>query len=341
MLVQLERNTVRNRGYSFRPPTMDDLPAVVELLNRCAIDQTGRPDTNRNMVLSDWTGPTFDISTSIRVVESSEGEIVGYIEVWDTDPLPVSNWVWARVHPDFEGLGIGTELMTRAEERSDHTLARVPKDLRVVYHSGGLKTHAPTLRLLEDLGMELNRYFWRMVIELKDAIPKPVWPSGIVMKSFKEVNDLRAVYRAFNDAFRDHWGHVEQPEEESLAEWEHWTSSDEEFDPSHWFLAMDGEEIAGLCLCRRVESEDPDMGWINVLGVRRPWRRQGLGLAMLHFAFDKFRGMGRLRAGLGVDADSLTGATGLYEKAGMHVYREFHTYEKELRSGRDISKQSL
>jgi ribosomal protein S18 acetylase RimI-like enzyme len=104
---------------------------------------------------------------------------------------------------------------------------------------------------------------------------------------------------------------------------------------------MDGEEITGLCLCRRRDWEDSDMGWVDVLGVRRRWRRQGLALAMLHFAFDKFRRMGKLRAGLGVDANSLTGATRLYEKAGMHVAREFYTYEKELRPGRDISKQSL
>jgi mycothiol synthase len=231
--------------------------------------------------------------------------------------------------------------MTWAEKRLQQTLARVPKDLRVLFRAGGLSTHVPTKNLMEELGMTLKRYFWRMVIKLDEPTPQPVWPEGIEMKSLVEINDVRKVYRAFNDAFRDHWGHVEQPEEESLAEWKHWISSDEEFSPALWFVAMDGEEIAGVCLCRRREYEDPDMGWVNVLGVRRPWRKQGLGLAMLLFAFAKFQAMGKLRAGLGVDAESLTGATRLYEKAGMHVAREIHTYEKELRPGRDISMQSL
>jgi ribosomal protein S18 acetylase RimI-like enzyme len=62
---------------------------------------------------------------------------------------------------------------------------------------------------------------------------------------------------------------------------------------------------------------------------------------MLHFAFLEFHGRGILRVDLGVDAGSLTSATRLYEKAGMHVAREIYTYEKELRPGRDISKQSL
>lgn len=341
MLVQTKSRKGKSKELTVRPPTMDDLAGVVDLLNICAVDQTGHPDTSRNQVLSDWTAPSFDPSESLRIVETADRKIVGYIEVWDTDPIPVSNWVWGRVHPTFEGLGIGTQLMSWAEERLQHTLARVPKDLRVAYSAGGLKTHAPTTELLQDLGMKLNRFYWRMVIDLKETETKPVWPEGIEMKSLADGIELRAVYRAFNDAFKDHFGYVEQPEEERMAEWKHWISSDEEFNPALWFVAMDGDEIAGVCLCRRREWEDADMGWVNILGVRRPWRRRGLALAMLQFAFDKFRQMGKLRAGLGVDADSLTGATALYEKAGMHVFREIHTYEKVLRPGRDISKRSL
>jgi ribosomal protein S18 acetylase RimI-like enzyme len=245
------------------------------------------------------------------------------------------------VHPDFEGRGIGTALMSWAEKRLQETLARVPKDLQVAFRSGNLSTHRPTIELLENLGMSLTRRFWRMIIDLDDPVPAPLFPDGLEIKSFVDVNDLRAVNRAFNDAFRDHWGFVEQPVEESLAKWEHWVATDDEFKPSLWFIALDGEEIAGICLCRQREYGDPDMGWVNILGVRRPWRKQGLALAMLHHAFNVFRDMGKLRAGLGVDANSLTGATRLYEKAGMHVAREFHTYEKVLRPGRDISTQTV
>ena len=36
------------------------------------------------------------------------------------------------------------------------------------------------------------------------------------------------------------------------------------------------------------------------------------------------------RASLDVDAESLTGAVGLYERAGMHVGRRYDCYLKEL-----------
>jgi len=75
--------------------------------------------------------------------------------------------------------------------------------------------------------------------------------------------------------------------------------------------------------------------------VRRPWRRKGLGLALLLHSFGEFYRRGRRRVGLGVDAQSLTGATRLYEKAGMRVARVYNTYEKELRPGVDLSTQSV
>ena len=129
-------------------------------------------------------------------------------------------------------------------------------------------------------------------------------------------------------------------EAEAIERWQHWISTDE-FDPSLWFLAMDGDEIAAISLCRFKITDDPHMGFVDTLGVRRPWRRQGLALALLHHSFAEFKKRGQKRVGLGVDAASLTGATRLYEKAGMHVARQFENYMKVLRPGRDVSTQTL
>jgi len=79
------------------------------------------------------------------------------------------------------------------------------------------------------------------------------------------------------------------------------------------------------------------MGWIATIGVRRPWRKQGLGLALLLHSFGEFYKRGKTTIGLGVDASNPTGATRLYQKAGMRVASEFVTYEKELRAGREPS----
>ena len=56
----------------------------------------------------------------------------------------------------------------------------------------------------------------------------------------------------------------------------------------------------------------------------------GIGLALLQTAFEEFRRRGRVRAGLGVDAQNPTGATRLYERAGMRVAWEAVIYQKDL-----------
>ena len=100
------------------------------------------------------------------------------------------------------------------------------------------------------------------------------------------------------------------------------------FDPTLWFVAEEGDEIAGVALCSWHQSGDPQFGWVNVLGVRRPWRKRGLGLALLLHAFAEFGRRGATRVGLGVDAENTTGAVRLYERAGMSVARRNDTYEK-------------
>jgi mycothiol synthase len=70
--------------------------------------------------------------------------------------------------------------------------------------------------------------------------------------------------------------------------------------------------------------------------VRRPWRGRGLGEALLRHSFVEFHRRGRRAVALGVDADSLTGATRLYERAGMHVDQVHELYTKVVREGEAI-----
>jgi ribosomal protein S18 acetylase RimI-like enzyme len=75
------------------------------------------------------------------------------------------------------------------------------------------------------------------------------------------------------------------------------------------------------------------MGWIRLLGVRRPWRRQGIALALLRQAFQEFKRRGHVVVGLGVDAASPSGATALYRRAGMRIDKQLDQYRKVVRSG--------
>ena len=122
-----------------------------------------------------------------------------------------------------------------------------------------------------------------------------------------------------------------------------------DFEPHLWFLAVEdgGDESRraskspGFSLCHSHATNDPDAAYVMELAVRRPWRRQGVALALLHHTFRTFQAMGIDKVSLGVDASSLTGATRLYEKAGMHVSERWDLQEKILRDGRVLATETL
>ena len=95
-------------------------------------------------------------------------------------------------------------------------------------------------------------------------------------------------------------------------------------------IAWDGNEVVGFSQNRFRKG----IGWIGTIAVRRPWRKKGLGFALMRYTFAEFYKRGMTTIGLGVDSANLTGATRLYQRAGMVVASEFATYEKELRTGK-------
>jgi mycothiol synthase len=326
--------------FTMRPAKIDDVEAVAALLNACAIEQVGKAQVEAHEIRNRWQSPTFNLETDTRVVVAPDGKLVGHGAVRDAEPH-VRIYTQGHVHPEHKGRGIGTHLCQWIEERSRQAIPKAPEGARVVVLQGALSTDTAAQELLCKQGYQLVRHAFRMVIEMDEPPPEPVVPEGLTIRAFVRGQEERAVILAVCEAFKDQWGYVEPPFEEEYQEWMHWIDNDPDYDPSLWFVAVEGGEIAGMSLCHPKVVEDPDMGWVHVLGVRRPWRRQGLALALLHHTFGEFYQRGKRKVGLGVDAQSLTGATRLYEKAGMHVQRQYATYEKELRPGEDLSTQSL
>jgi mycothiol synthase len=319
------------RGFVARHPVMDDAEAVARLARICEIELYGEAETTLDDVLTEWQDPTYNLATDAWIVLSPEGKIVGANGVFHREHVRI--YTGADVHPDYRNRGIGTYLLQQAEARAYQHVMEAASGIRVTLNTGASSKNIAAQRLLEKHGFKQVRTFWRMKIELKEVPPAPTWSAGITVRTFTPGME-RAVFEADEEAFQDHWGHIPG----QFEEWEHWTLKREGFDPSLWFLAMDGDEIAGFSLCK---DEKEAGGWVHVLGVRRPWRRRGVGLALLHHAFGEFYRRSIRNVYLGVDSQNLTGATRLYERAGMHVVRRNFSYEKELRAGRELSTQSI
>jgi ribosomal protein S18 acetylase RimI-like enzyme len=330
-------------GFTSRNATLEDIPAVVDLNNDYDEHYLGYRGSTINLIETDWKNPKFEPENDIHLVFNPSGELVGYIEVWSTSDPPVHPWLWGRVHPRYVRRGIGTYLMNWGEERAQHGIPRCPADARISYRVGTVSTIEPSKQFLEKLGLQLVRHSFRMFIQMDEAPPEPILNAGITIRPVTDPHtDIETLCRIDNEAFRDHYGYIEQPFEDELAMFKNWLTNDESSnDPSLWYLAMDGDNAVGYALGARWDHENRDYGHISGLGVLRPYRRRGIGLALLHHAFGEYYQRGKQGVALGVDAENLTGALMLYEKAGMQVHRRFDLYEKELRPGMEISVESL
>lgn len=317
-------------GYRYRPPTEDDISAIIGVMNAFDTYFLGHsddhtPDDIRN---EDWA--RLNLETDAWVFLAPDGVVVGYAT--ETNQGYGQLQIDGYTHPDHRGKGIGSAILALGEARAAAQVDEQPEGARVMLFNSVLIEDTAAHALLDARGFSLIRTHWRMGIEMVDAPPAPKWPEGVTVRACEPGRDERAIFGAIEEAFQDHWGHTPRDFDEWMRR-----RTRADFDPSLWFIAMDGGEIAGVAVNRM----RPSGGWVGTLGVRRPWRRRGLGLALLYQSLGAFYQRGVRSVGLGVDAQSLTGATRLYERAGMRPTMRIATFGRELRPGVDLSVQEL
>lgn len=293
---------------SLRPATRDDFDAIAELYES-GVELYEELAFEREELLLWLTSSRRDLARDVRLLFDGP-RLVGYVDVDPTGENPVRWWCDVRLRPDADIAAVAPELLAWAETRAGAGVLRTwsPRRLEALAH------------VYESRGMRRIRASYRMEIDL-DELEDPVYPAGIDVRTLAQ-GEERVAYEVHDETFVDSWDHVTEPYEE----WLHYLVEAESFDPTIWFLAWDGAEPAGVAICRLRDG----LGWVAVLGVRRAWRKRGLGRALLLHAFHEFRRRGLKRAGLGVDAESLTGAHRLYESVGMRVVRQLEFYEKPL-----------
>ena len=301
----------RSAELAVREPSPEEAPAIAELLNAHAHALFGESELAEQEVREWFALPDI----TIRVAEEG-GRLVGYADVHDEQ---------------HAGTRFDVDLRALSPQAAEALLAGVEAYIRerardgAVVHGFAPSADEAAGGAYERAGYRIVRHSFQMRTELAGEIPEPRWPDGIAVRTFRPGEEER-VHEAHMDSFADHWDFRPEP----IEDWRRWLLDKENFDPSLWFLAEHGGELAGIALCSWHFSGDPQFGWVNVLGVRPRWRRQGLGGALLRHAFREFAGRGATRVGLGVDAENTTGAVRLYERAGMRAVRRSDSWEKRL-----------
>ncbi len=314
-------------GYTISRPTDNDIPAIISVLRAFDIAETGDADAySSEDILADWED--LDRTRDTWIVIAPDGLLCGYATL---TLVPKSGRIFADgyVHPTHYGHGVGTTLVELMEARANEVVATLPEGPRLVLVNKIVASSPASRALLETRGYTLTRVYFRMSITLDTLPPQPIWPQGIVVHTCEDSQeDMYRAYQTIEEGFQDHWANTPR----SFEEWQRHMRH-ERFDPTLWFLAYSENEIVGAILCRVREN---GRGWVTQLAVRRPWRKQGLGTALLYHAFATFQQRNIPHIGLSVDGQSLTGAQRLYERAGMHVTMRIGRYEKELRPGSDL-----
>jgi mycothiol synthase len=322
-------NSHNTNGIIIRSPVMNDAAAVTELINVSSQSDMGQPILTTAELQERWDVVGFDLKSDAWVAISAEGKVVGYEEIFNRHGhfhLEGDGYV----HPHYQNLGIGTALLRKLEARARQHIQFASLEMRAHLRNGISMQDTAGRCLHKNEGYQAIRHFYWMRIQMESRPAAPHFPDGIRLGTYSTDIGPQPLFDALAEAFHDHWGQSPW----NFAFWKQHTFDSEFFDPSLIFIAFDGDEIAGAAICRNRYEH----GWVSTLGVRCPWRRQGLGQALLLTAFNEFFRRGENIVALSVDAENPTRATRLYEKAGMCVYQEFVLYEKELRPGKPFSE---
>jgi mycothiol synthase len=311
-------------GYSLRPAALEDLELVLRLRitqNQADYQMDGLAAGD---LLESWQAPAFQVGLDHWLVCAPDGQPVAYGEVRGEGSdyeaiLATGPALWQAAD---SGLSAALGLLARIDGRAALMAGAQP------YHlSSRVSTRsADVVRLVEMYGFTRGLTFNVMDADLCQPPVPPSLPPGVTIRDFIPGQDDQAVYRADEESAEDKGYH----EPLSYEAWcEPMGRHTPLFDPGLWFLAFADGELAGAAL--NFYHVGSKTAWVDHLGVRRTFRKRGIGMALLLHALNVFHRRGCPLARLSVDSHSLTHAPRLYERAGFRTVLGYHIYSKKGR----------
>ena len=314
---------VHDGEYTWRAFGRADLDAWLVLLT--AIEAVDKEDEHpgADELLEMFADPYKDFPRGSYAAFDADGVMVAYCTLHSrTAAEPVHEmWMGGAVHPAHRGRGLGWATLEWAE-RAAVPLHEERYPGRPLTLSGGSLVRNPDAgALFAERGYRQVRWFNGMKLDLSQELPESPVPADVVLVGFTPEMSEDAL-RVRNESFRDHWGSTDSTPES-------WARriAESSFRPALSYLAYEagagtGEPLA-LVFSHEYEAAQQATGkrdlYIGLVGTRRPGRKRGIASALLTHVLRGGRAAGFDTASLGVDADSPTGALGLYERIGFRV----------------------
>jgi mycothiol synthase len=306
---------------TIRPYQPSDASALADLLN--AIEQfVGAHPFFTDEEVRSFFGGLDDPALNTRVVTVPDGSMVACAMV---DPPPPGGFrvgLFGGVRPSWRGLGIGRDLFSWQQERAEEVRRTAGPGVEWIAEAHSNVKDPSAVRLFERFGMTPRRHWFDMEVSIDAATPIPLADG---LRSVPVTPErFEALHAAHMEAFADHFGF----QYKSYNEWAKYAVQFSKFRPELSRIALDGDEIAGYVL--GYDENGDERFYFGQVGTRRPWRRRGVAGALLSEALVAAASAGKKVATLGVDAESPTGAVGVYERVGFGVIGQSVSYSRPL-----------
>jgi ribosomal protein S18 acetylase RimI-like enzyme len=328
-------------GFAPRVPGPEDVPALTALVARHQEAVRGSASVDELSVAASVVGSGSWTRRQVVVdgPDGPDGAVAAWVSVHDRAAGRTT--VDLTVAPGCpEGDQVARVLLAWAEGSAreiarDRELAATQLDATVLAGDGRQQ------RWLAAAGYRKVRTWLHMTRPVDDAEELSGPRAGVRVRRVAEHDDgmpvaadLQVVHRMLEESFADHFNSYR----ESFAEFVQRLREDPGHRWDHWFIAeveVDGEVVPGGALVGSVLPADADGregSYVDYIGVHRRARGLGVAKALLGTVVRDARDRGRNRVDLEVDADSPTGAAGLYRSMGWHEKYLTESWHAEARA---------
>lgn len=305
---------------TFRPGDYDD---ITRLLNEdLKVGGHGTSSTVEDVRTNYQRDERLDEGRDILIAEAGGG-VVGHVSVFTWKELAGSRILFhaGRVTPAWKHHGIGTGMLHWAQGRLDEMSGDPGED--TITRTTAVS--AATTEFMTKNGYQVTEHEAILVRPDLDDIPDVPLPEGVEVRPVDEA-DLRMIYEAEVEHFRDHWG----ASEEESGWWESW-KSDPHRDLSLWQVAFAGDQVVGIVRPHILAEENEQMGrkrgYTEDILTNRDWRGRGVATALIARALEVQRDRGLEETALSVHVENPHGAYRLYESMGFVLHSRFDTLE--------------